>query len=106
MKMLNTIANYVADIDNSYTHDLSHDSGTIKSYDPSTGQLILEVPLAGKDEYYPISQQLINAQYMWKQVPAPIRGEFIRRLGEKFREHKEDLAEVISVEMGKIYQEK
>jgi aldehyde dehydrogenase (NAD+) len=28
----------------------------------------------------------------WREVPAPRRGEIVRRLGEAFRQRKEDLA--------------
>ena len=37
--------------------------------------------------------------------PAPRRGEFVRQIGNEFREHKSDLAAVISWEAGKITQE-
>ncbi len=38
----------------------------------------------------------------WRLVPAPRRGELIRRFGELCREHREDLAAVITWEVGKI----
>jgi aldehyde dehydrogenase (NAD+) len=41
----------------------------------------------------------------WRNVPAPRRGEMVRRLGEKFRERKSDLAALVSWEAGKIKQE-
>jgi len=41
----------------------------------------------------------------WKEVPAPKRGEVIRQLGNKLREKKEELAQIITSEVGKIYQE-
>ena len=41
----------------------------------------------------------------WREVPAPKRGEVIRILGNKLREKKEELAEIITEEVGKIYQE-
>lgn len=41
----------------------------------------------------------------WRAVPAPRRGELIRILGEVLREHKEDLAELVTWEAGKITQE-
>ena len=53
-------------------------------------------------------QQVIDAQKAfktWREVPAPKRGEVIRILGNKFREKKEELAEIITSEVGKIYQE-
>ncbi|MBA3700241.1 MAG: aldehyde dehydrogenase family protein [Planctomycetes bacterium] len=41
----------------------------------------------------------------WRTVPAPKRGEFVRRLGERFRARKTELAELITLEVGKIPQE-
>ncbi len=42
---------------------------------------------------------------IWRSVPAPQRGEFVRRVGNRFREMKTDLAAVITAEAGKITQE-
>lgn len=41
----------------------------------------------------------------WRVVPGPQRGEFVRRVGNRFREFKTDLARIISWEAGKITQE-
>src|SRR5207247_9668037 len=41
----------------------------------------------------------------WRQVPAPHRGEIVRRLGDRFRARKEELARLISLENGKILSE-
>lgn len=41
----------------------------------------------------------------WRLVPAPKRGEVVRRWGEVLRQRKEDLGRLVSVEMGKSYQE-
>ena len=41
----------------------------------------------------------------WREVPAPRRGELVRRLGEKLRQHKEDLATLVTLECGKILEE-
>src|SRR3954471_13137678 len=38
----------------------------------------------------------------WRTVPAPVRGGLVRRFGELLREHKEDLATLVSLEVGKI----
>lgn len=42
-----------------------------------------------------------QAYDVWRRVPAPVRGRFVRRLGELFREHEEDLATIVAVEAGK-----
>lgn len=41
----------------------------------------------------------------WRNIPAPRRGELVRRCALAFREHKQELAEIISWESGKILQE-
>ncbi len=41
----------------------------------------------------------------WRSVPAPVRGEFVRQFGMQLREHKADLATLVSWEAGKITQE-
>lgn len=41
----------------------------------------------------------------WRCVPAPVRGEFVRQFGMQLREHKQDLATLVSWEAGKITQE-
>ncbi|WP_159943450.1 MULTISPECIES: aldehyde dehydrogenase family protein [unclassified Nocardiopsis] len=38
----------------------------------------------------------------WRDTPAPVRGRLVGRLGELLREHKEDLAELVTIEAGKI----
>jgi L-aminoadipate-semialdehyde dehydrogenase len=38
----------------------------------------------------------------WRVVPAPERGRVVRRLGEALREHKQDLATLVSHEAGKV----
>jgi len=41
----------------------------------------------------------------WRVVPGPERGRLVRRLGETLREHKLDLATVVSAEAGKVTSE-
>ncbi|WP_017577369.1 L-piperidine-6-carboxylate dehydrogenase [Nocardiopsis kunsanensis] len=41
----------------------------------------------------------------WRDTPAPERGQLVRRFGELLREHKADLAELVTIEVGKIRSE-
>ncbi|MFS0886265.1 aldehyde dehydrogenase family protein [Aeromicrobium sp. 179-A 4D2 NHS] len=41
----------------------------------------------------------------WRTVPAPVRGGFVRELGNLLREHKEDLGALVTIEAGKIVSE-
>ena len=46
-----------------------------------------------------------EAFLQWRTVPAPARGALVKRLGELLAEHKEDIGELISLEVGKITSE-
>ena len=41
----------------------------------------------------------------WRVVPAPVRGELVRLLGEELRESKEELGRLVTLEAGKILSE-
>ncbi|MBD8506898.1 aldehyde dehydrogenase family protein [Hoyosella sp. G463] len=47
----------------------------------------------------------IEAFAAWRSVPAPRRGEVVRALGVLLREHKADLATLVTIEAGKITSE-
>jgi aldehyde dehydrogenase (NAD+) len=79
--------------------------GTIPVYSPVDGYEIArldETPLADCDK---MIEQAHQAFLQWRTVPAPKRGELIRLLGEELRAHKEDLAQLITIESGKILEE-
>jgi aldehyde dehydrogenase (NAD+) len=42
---------------------------------------------------------------LWRLVPAPRRGELVRRIGQAVRERKEELAALVTLEVGKIRSE-
>jgi aldehyde dehydrogenase (NAD+) len=44
----------------------------------------------------------VTAFKAWRSVPAPKRGELIRLFGEELRVHKKELAELVTLECGKI----
>ncbi len=50
-------------------------------------------------------QQAEAAFKTWRSVPAPKRGEFVRIVGELVRQYKTELAQVITLEAGKIFPE-
>jgi aldehyde dehydrogenase (NAD+) len=45
------------------------------------------------------------AFHEWKNVPAPVRGEFVRLLGEELRREKDALGRLVTMECGKILSE-
>ena len=74
----------------------------IETLDPSTGEVLARVQAATADDYSAAVQAAQRTFAAWRSVPAPRRGEIVRRLGEAFRQHTEPLARLISLENGKI----
>ncbi len=77
----------------------------IESYSPADGKLIGKVKQATTEDYEKIIVQAQHAFAYWRTVPAPKRGEVVRQIGNELRKYKEPLAQLVSYEMGKIYQE-
>ncbi len=83
----------------------SPDSGNpalVASINPATGVAIAAVRLQGTAELNATIERSTALFEAWRTVPAPIRGELIRRIGNEFRRLKEPLGELVSLEMGKI----
>lgn len=72
---------------------------------PIDGSVIGQVRPQGRDEARACIERADAAFQAWRQVPAPRRGELLRRFGEALRAHKADLGELVSWEAGKIAQE-
>jgi len=72
---------------------------------PIDGSIIAKVINATLEDYESVIKTAQNAFSIWRSVPAPKRGEIVRQIGMAIREAKEDLGYLVSVEMGKIYQE-
>ena len=74
-------------------------------YSPADGQLIGAVRMATEQDYERIIEAADKAFGEWRKMPAPKRGEIVRQIGDKLREHKDALGALVSYEMGKILQE-
>jgi aldehyde dehydrogenase (NAD+) len=72
---------------------------------PIDGVKISSVYLANEEDYEEVMVKAQQAFLQWREIPAPKRGEIIRQIGNKLREHKESLSRLVTFEMGKIYQE-
>jgi aldehyde dehydrogenase (NAD+) len=77
----------------------------IDSYSPVDGSLIGSVTQTTAEEYEKVMQTATAAFKEWRLKPAPLRGEIVRQYGEKLREYKQSLGELVSYEMGKSLQE-
>jgi aldehyde dehydrogenase (NAD+) len=69
---------------------------------PITGEDLFDVPGAGPEEVQDAIAAAKAAFMSWRTVPAPIRGALVKRFGVLLAEHKPDIAELITIEAGKI----
>jgi len=72
---------------------------------PIDGSEIAKVKNATFDDYEHLMARAQEAYLQWRIIPAPKRGEVVRQIGEALRRHKEELGYLVSLEMGKIYEE-
>jgi aldehyde dehydrogenase (NAD+) len=74
----------------------------LESVNPANGKVIACVRATTAAEYDRMVEDARAAFIEWRKVPAPVRGEAIRLLGNALREHKNDLGSLVSLENGKI----
>jgi aldehyde dehydrogenase (NAD+) len=74
----------------------------IASENPATGQAIARVRLADASDVDAVLAAASAAAHQWRDVPAPKRGEAVRRFGALLREHKDALGTLVALENGKI----
>lgn len=86
-------------------NDFFGEGEEISSHSPTDGALIATVSTATEQDYEKVIEASQKAFKEWRMVPAPERGELIRKLGVQLREKKEDLGKLVSYEMGKSLQE-
>ncbi|MEE8170869.1 MAG: aldehyde dehydrogenase family protein, partial [Phycisphaerae bacterium] len=75
---------------------------TIESISPIDGKPIARVRQATPADYDKTISAAHDAFLKWRNVPAPVRGETIRQLGNALREHIAELGALVTLEMGKI----
>ena len=82
-----------------------YQDGTLNVFSPADGSKIGSLR---EDSVEDVSKKIAlsaTAFTAWKQVPAPLRGELVRLFGNKLREKKEELSQLVSAECGKILEE-
>ena len=74
----------------------------IDSLNPSTNEVIGSVRQTTVGEYEKVIEQARASFVTWRKVPAPVRGEAVRRIGAALRKYKDPLGSLVTLEMGKI----
>jgi aldehyde dehydrogenase (NAD+) len=79
--------------------------GDMEARSPITGEVIGRV---ASDDAKSVDAKIAAAAEaftQWRTVPAPVRGELVRLLGDELRQHKAALGELVTIEAGKVRSE-
>lgn len=79
--------------------------GDLGIYSPIDGTKLASIRQNKASDVKAVAVRATKAFHAWRTVPAPVRGEFVRLLGEELRTCKEELAKLVTLECGKILSE-
>ena len=77
----------------------------LKKHSPIDGTLLANVREASPSDYARVVNAARAAFQSWRELPAPRRGDVVRRFGNGLRDLKKELGALVSLEAGKILQE-
>ncbi len=80
----------------------SDGADVIDSINPATGDRIASVSATTAEEYDQVIRAAQSAFLEWRKVPAPVRGDAVRHIGNVLRDYKDALGSLVTMEMGKI----
>ncbi|NSW84135.1 MAG: CoA-acylating methylmalonate-semialdehyde dehydrogenase [Syntrophothermus sp.] len=107
MALLNEVKKYYGRLSNyiggSFVPSNSPDVLNVEN--PSTREIIGEVPLSLPEEVDAAIESAASAFKAWRETPPTVRQEYVKNLGDVILEHKEEIARIITQEMGKTIQE-
>src|SRR5438094_8773234 len=75
------------------------------STNPATGEVLGGVPKSGPEDITAAVEAAKNAFEQWRKYPAPRRAEILFRAAEMLVQEKENLARLMTQEMGKVLAE-
>jgi aldehyde dehydrogenase (NAD+) len=80
-------------------------SPSMTARSPITGEDLFAVASVDRDGVLAAVAAAREAFDAWRAVPAPVRGALVKRWAELLTEHKGDIADLITIEVGKIRSE-
>jgi aldehyde dehydrogenase (NAD+) len=84
---------------------IEYEGGDLEVRSPITGEPIAQIHSTTEAEAEAAIARSVECFHVWRDVPAPRRGELVRLLGEELRREKETLGALVTLEAGKITQE-
>src|SRR6202790_4013310 len=82
-----------------------HGGSGLEPRSPIDGRITVGLRVTKLDAASAILKRANAAFRAWRTVPAPVRGELVRRFANELRIHKVQLARLVTIEAGKITQE-
>ena len=77
----------------------------IDKISPIDGRRLASVRTASDEDYEKAITRAQEAFLEWRITPGPVRGDTVRRLGNALRDLKHELAQLVTLETGKIIAE-
>ena len=77
------------------------DAGILEPINPTDGEVLARVQASSQDDYDTIVERAQAAFKVWRNTPAPRRGEAVRLCADALRENKDLLGSLVALEMGK-----
>ena len=78
---------------------------TFQSINPANEELLAEIARAEISDVDAAVSAAADAFRSWRLVPAPLRGEILYRVGDILKQKKEELARLLTQDMGKVIAE-
>ncbi|KAE9590504.1 hypothetical protein Lal_00023337 [Lupinus albus] len=83
----------------------AYDGKTIKVYNPATGESITDVACMGERETKDAISSAYDAFRSWSKITAAERSKYLRKWYDLLMAHKEELAQLMTLEQGKPLKE-
>ena len=77
---------------------------TFQTINPANEALLAEIAQAESSDVDAAVDAATEAFKSWRLVPAPLRGELLFKIGELLKQKKEELAQLLTQDMGKVQQ--
>jgi len=78
---------------------------TFSTINPANEELVAEIAQAEISDVDAAVQAGTNAFQSWRLTPAPLRGELLYKVGDLLKQKKEELARLLTQDMGKVIAE-
>ena len=78
---------------------------SFETLNPATGEVLARFPRGNKSDIETAVKSAKKGFKVWRDVPAPVRGEILLKAAWNLEKKKEELARLVSTEMGKVLAE-